>query len=349
MAPTAPWKRVDVNSICLRTRATWVLVTLGLSLLAILAWHVSWPEVLTTIQGLSKPWLTVLFTLTALSVTLRAVRLSILLGNHATFSQIWRSVCLGYFGSLFLPLGGGELVKVAALRYESGTSLSRAGTALAMDRLFDICALLALMAGVAGWGPHLRVRTGPLILLVMVAAALLALLAFLMVSGEFLKDRLAQWAGGHQGRHSWIRRFDEIHGQAKRLRKPGLLLLLLGLQGCIFATDVIGAACGLAAFPFGRSLPASAPVRLALFVMIGFGLPLLPGGFGSHQAASILALAPYGVSTAQALALSLAGEAVHVLTLTGLGLAAIHGSGMNPLRLFRGGEVVDSPHPPEAS
>lgn len=333
----------------LRNRLSLALAGLGLAILAALAWRVSWPEVLAAIRSISKPWLIILFALTTLSVTLRAVRLSILLGTRVTFAQTWRSVCLGYFGSLFLPLGGGELVKVAALRYESGTSLSRAGTALAMDRLFDICALLALMAGVAGWGPHLRFRTGPLILLVTAAAALLALLAFLLVSGESLKDRLAQWAAGHQGRHPWIRRFDEIHGQAKRLRKPGLLLLLLGLQGCIFATDVIGAASGLAAFPFGRSLPASAPVRLALFVMIGFGLPLLPGGFGSHQAASILALVPYGVGTAQALALSLVGETVHVLTLSGLGLAAIHGSGMNPLRLLRGEEVVDFPHPPEAS
>jgi uncharacterized protein (TIRG00374 family) len=341
--------RTDVDPSRLRTRISWTLAVLGLALLTGLACRVSWPEVLTSIRSLSKPWLMAMFTLTTLSVTLRAIRLSLLVGTHASFTQTWRSVCLGYFGSLFLPLGGGEVVKVAALRYESGVSLSRAGTALAMDRLFDVCALLALMAGVAGWGPHLRFRTGPLILLAAAAAAILALLAFLLVSGESLKERLARWTAGNPGRHPWIHRFDEVHGQARRLRKPGLLLVLVVLQACIFATDVVGAACGLAAFPFGRSLPTSAPVRLALFVMIGFGLPLLPGGFGSHQAASILALAPYGVGTAQALALSLAGEAVHVLTLSGLGLAAIYGSGMNPLRLFRGAEVVDSPHPPEVS
>lgn len=331
-----------------RMRATWMLAAAGLALLAFLAWRVSWSEVFVTLRSLSKPWLIAMFALTTLSVSLRAFRLSLVLGPHASFPQTWRSVCLGYFGSLFLPLGGGEAVKVAAIHYESGTSLSRAGTALAMDRLFDVCALLALMVGVAGWGPHLRLRTGPLILLAAAAASLIALLVFLLISGDSLKDRLTRWTTGHPGRHPWIHRFDEIHGQAQRLRKPGLMVVLIGLQACVFAVDIVGAACGLAAFPFGHGLPASAAVRLTLFVMIGFGLPLLPGGFGSHQAASILALAPYGISSSQALALSLTGETVHILTLGGLGLVAIQGSGLNPLRLFRGPEVIHSPHPPEA-
>lgn len=332
-----------------RVKTSWVMGVAGIALLVILACRVSWSEVITTLRGFSKPWLLVLIALTVLSVSLRALRLSLLLDPHASFLQTWRSVCLGYFGSLFLPLGGGEAVKVAAIRYESGASLSRAGTALTMDRLFDVCGLLVLLAAVAGWGPHFDFRLGPVMVLAIIAASLIALWGFLLISGASLKAQLTQWAGRHPGRHPWIHRFDEVHSQAKQLRNPRLILTLLLLQSCIFATDILGSVCGLAAFSFGRTLPVSAAFRLALFVMLGFGLPLLPGGLGSHQAASILALAPYGISSSQALALSLVGETVHMITLSGLGLVAIQGSGLNPLRLFRSPEVINSPHPPEVS
>ena len=337
-----------MNPTRIRTLVSWVLAAAGLALLAVLAYRVSWPEVIVSLKGLAKPWLVAMFALASLSVTLRAFRLSLILGPRASFLQTWHSVCLGYFGSLFLPLGGGEVVKVAALRHESGTSLSRAGTALAMDRLFDVCALLVLMAGVAGWGTLVKVRTGPMLVLASAAASLIALWMFLLISGESLKARLARWAGRHPARHPWIHRFDEIHGQARQLREPRRVLFIALLQACVFATDIVGAACVLSAFPFGQGLPASAPFRLALFGMLGSGLPLLPGGLGSQQAACILALAPYGISTAQALALSVVGGTVHILTLSGLGIAAILGSGLNPLRLFRSPEVLNSPHPPEA-
>ena len=331
-----------------RTKASWLLGASGVALLIVLGCRVSWKDVAHALMGFSKPWLIVLMTLTVLSVSLRSLRFSLLLKPHVSFLQTWRSVCLGYFGSLFLPLGGGEAVKIAAIRFESGATLSRVGTALTMDRLFDVCGLLVMLFAVAGWGPHVALRLGPLLLLAAVATSLIALLIFLLISGESVKPKLAHWAERHPGRHPWIHRFDEVHSQAKQLRQPGLFPILIGLQACIFCVDILGSAIGLAAFPFGRHLPVSAAFRLALFVMVGFGLPLLPGGFGSHQAASILALAPYGINASQALAVSLMGETMHVITLSGLGLLAIHGSGLTPLRLFRGAKVLDSPHPPEA-
>lgn len=217
-----------------------------------------------------------------------------------------------------------------------------------MDRLFDIATLLALLLNVLGHGMVRGLRAGPVLIITTGAAILVALLLFLLISGNRLRKRLLDWASRHPGRHAWIHRFDEIHDQARTLRKPDLLLALSVLQACIFSVDILAAWCSLLAFPFGHSLPASAPFHLAFFVMLGFGLPLLPGGFGSHQAASVIALAPFGIGVTQALAVSLAGEATHVAALTLLGFIAIAGSGLNPLRLAHRPEVVDSPHPPEA-
>lgn len=331
-----------------RRWVSWLSALAGLALLGVFASRVSWTHIASAFGEAEAAWLVAAVLLAVLGVSLRAVRLSLVLGQHATFPQTWRSVCLGYFGSLFLPFGGGEFVKVAALHRHAGVSLPRAGTALTMDRLFDVVTLIALLVGVLGHGMGMGLRMGPVLLLLLGMAALVSLLLLLLVSGNGLRNRLDGWASRHPGRHPWIHRFDEVHDQSKALRRPWLLPRLVLLQACIFSVDIVAAWCCLVAFPFGHGLPAMVPLRLAFFIMLAFGLPLLPGGFGSHQAATILALAPFGIGTARALAVSLAGEAAHLAALTAVGITAIAGSGLNPVRLARRPEVIDSPHPPEA-
>jgi uncharacterized membrane protein YbhN (UPF0104 family) len=329
--------RIDLN----RRTASWGLGTLGIALLAFMFVHASWRDVIMAFQGFYLPWLPLLIVLTACSVSLRAVRLTLLLNNQARFPHVWRSVCLGYFGSLFLPLGGGEAVKLAALRYETGSSLTRVATALTMDRMFDLCSLLTLVAIMIGSGSGLDLRLGPIVLMGAGTIALIALWLLVVISGKAVRGFLDGWAASHPGRHRWVRRFDEIHDQARHLGVPRLFWPALLLQTGIFLVDVVGVACGLKAFSFGHALPATAVFRLAFFTMIGFALPLLPGGFGSHQAASILALAPYGIDVPKALAISFTGETVHWVTLAGLGILAMQGSRLSPLRLLKSTEASD--------
>jgi uncharacterized protein (TIRG00374 family) len=299
------------------------------------------------LRGLAFPWLLGALALALVSVSLRAFRLAMVLGNTPSLAKVWRSVCLGYFGSLFLPMGGGELVKIAALHRQTGLSLPRVGTALTIDRMFDVATLLALLISVLGQGALNTFRPGPVLILTTGGAVLFALLMFLVVSGNRFRNWLLLWAQQHPGRHAWIHRFDEIHDQALALKNPFLLPRLALLQVFVFSTDILAAWCCLRAFPFGADLPAFAALRLAFFSMVAFGLPLLPGGLGSHQAASILALAPFGLGATQALAVSLAGEATHIVALSFLGILAMAGTGLNPFRLSRQPKVLDSPHSTE--
>ncbi len=329
----------------------WLLGIAGCALLLILALRVSWHEVVATLKEAALPWLGAMLLLSALSVSLRALRLTRILGTRARYLQVWRAVALGYFGSLFLPLGGGELVKVAAIRKEAEITFARAGTALAMDRLFDLSALVALIAALLAQRTLPGMRPGPLAFLSAVAIGLGTLFMLLVISGHSIKARLTAWAAHHPGRHPWITRFDEIHDQAAAPLRRGALSLagLCALQALIFLVDIVCTGSGLLAFPFGHGLPASASIRLATFVMVGFGLPLLPGGFGSHQVASILALAPYGIVTSQALALSLAGEVIHVVTLATLGMIAIFSGGSGLFGLLRHRGMLNSYDSPEPS
>ncbi len=330
-----------------RRRISWLLPLAGVSLLIALAASVSWRSVLSSLHGLLWPWLLAAIALAATSVSLRALRLSLALGRHSDRSKTWQSVCLGYFASLFLPLGGGELVKVAALNRLAGVSVSRATTALAIDRLFDISTLLALLMTVLGHGLMSGVRAGPVMFLAISSTIVMASLIFLMLSGSSLRPRMQAWTSRHPKRMAWLHRFDEIHDQTLSLRSPSLLGMLGLLQACIFAVDVTAAKSCLLAFPFGPGLPGFASLRLAFFTMVSFAVPLLPGGFGSHQAAAIFALAPFGLGISQALAVSLAGEATHVLTLTSLGIGAALASGLNPFRMGQPHRASDPARPPE--
>lgn len=327
----------------LRRAAALLLAVLGLALLAWIAHRVSWNETSAALRQARLGWLAAGMLLGICSMGLRALRLRTLLGRRAGFPPVWRSVSLGYFCSLFLPLGGGELVKVASLRLHAGFSLARAGAALSVDRLFDICTLAVLLAGVAARGMVPDLRMGPVLVLGGAAAALLSLLLLLLFSGDLIRSRVHAWAEKHPGRHPWIGRFEEVQDQVEALRSPARLAGLALIHGLIFALDFFSFWCAVLAFGFGAALPAAAVLRLTLLVMVAFGLPLLPGGLGSHQAACILALRPFGVPEAGALALSLASEATHLIALTGVGIAAMAWGGLNPLRLLRrarGGEAA---------
>ena len=331
-----------------RASVPWMLGAGGVALLLWLGREISWGSLGQALAAADPRWLAASAGLAALSVSARALRLRLLLQDGATYPQVWRSAALGYFGSLFLPLGSGEVVKLLALRREAGLSAFRAAAAVGLDRIFDLAALaaLALIAAGAGLLPGLAPAA------LFGAAAGLALLLtgvlYLALSGDRLEAWALRWGRGRPGRSPWVRRMEDLHRQARKVMAPWLLGRLGLLQAAIFALDLLSGWGILLSFPFGHALPAVAPVRLALFTMLGFGLPLLPGGLGSHQAATRLALGPLGVDPSSAMAVSLAGEALHFLVLATLGGLAAAWAGFGPAGILKQGRMLDSSHPPEA-
>ena len=92
-------------------------------------------------------WVGATLLIASIGISIRALRLKILL--EAPLGPVWRSVALGYFSSLAFPFGGGELVKMAALRHQANVPGARAISAVGLDRMFDAGTLLLLLALVA--------------------------------------------------------------------------------------------------------------------------------------------------------------------------------------------------------
>lgn len=305
-----------------------ILPFLGIMLLIGLTRHVSWGEVRKALAGIDFFWILGAVFLTIISITLRAFRLYWILSRRISWPQVWISVCLAYFSGLLLPFGGAEVFKVVLIRRQSKLSLMQVGISCLFDRTLDIFFLLVMLVIAFGPGVFHELNRGMMFLLIAMIASAIGFLLALIFGGNWMRCWLDQLVSKYPRWSKWLPKFDEIHAQMFRLRSSAHVLSVLFIQLVIFVVDVSASGCCLRAFSVGEHLPYLAAVRMAGFVMLGFAIPLLPGGLGAHQAAVVLALSPFSIGTPAALAVSLIGELVHFFVLISLGFIALFLSGL---------------------
>ena len=303
-----------------------ILLTVLMMLLLLAAGlRVDWKPVLSSMALVQPAWLAGGLCFSILGVTLRGLRLALVSGSAERYGHGWRAFSLGYAGNLVLPLGSGELVKIATFRQLTKLSLTNAASAILMDRILDVVGMLAILWVFLSLGAAPVLRTGPLLSLFSAVAFLVAGIALLAWRGH----RFRLWFErrdpnrAHPRIQTWLRRFDHLHDQSQLLRTPRRLFPLLALQIFVVVVDALATWLSLKAFPFGGGVGLMAAFRLNLFVIAATALPLLPGGLGAHQVACVLAMRTYGWSQAQSLALSLIGQGVAILWVVLQGLVAL--------------------------
>jgi uncharacterized membrane protein YbhN (UPF0104 family) len=301
--PSRPWLRLGLG-------------ILGLALLLVIAHRVDWRQFRTVFLSLRWGWVLASLLLGGCAMGARSLRLAWILEAPSQYGGVWRSVCMGYLGTFFLPLGGGELVKVGALRMLLGLPAVPATAGVFLDRLFDLLGLAFMVGALIGTGVAVQLRAGP------VWTAALAAAALALVLGTFLLLRRRAIRGGTGAPSRIGHMLDHLLELLSRLRRPADLGRLLAAQAAIVALDVGAIRVGLQAFAFGPPLPLMTSVKLGAYIQLGAALPLLPGGAGTFQAACVLALQPAGVSTAKAFAYSLFAQGAGFGLCTLLGLAA---------------------------
>lgn len=297
----------------------WIGPGAGILLVAYLLWCMPWAEALRTLGQVRLSWWIPALVLGALGVWLRALRLHWVLGASQPMSGVWRSVAFGYLGGLVLPAGGGELVKLRTLMKARSLDFLHAGSAVTLDRLFDLAGL-ALGLALLGSLQELPGPVGTLLrsmgILLLPTGLVLALFLFrgkAYVTQLSLSFAHRPWLAGKMGR------LGSVLDEAEHLRGGRIWMRLVMLQLFITAFEVLTATIALRALPFTVQLPPWVGLQVLMFSAIGFALPLLPGAAGSLQVAYILALRPFGVPMPQALAFSLLGHLGHVLVVVGHG------------------------------
>ena len=287
-------------------------MVLGGSVLWLIARRIPWQETAATLKLAGLGWLVFAVAASLVGVSLRAWRLHLLLGFPGGFLRTWRSVALGALGGALLPFGGGEVVKVAALHVHAGVPPVRGTAAVALDRLFDLSVLLALILGALGPATSLTLRSAPLVVLEIVTFLLVATLLVIALAGGQIRRLIVK---RFTFLSPWLARYDDVHDLVIQLKQPRLLVSLTALQTGAIAMDFLCVHLTLAAFPFGGALPFAATLHTTAFILLAFALPVGPGALGSHQVASLLALQPFGPTPAEALAFSLAAQGCYFVVI----------------------------------
>jgi len=233
-----------------------------------------------------------------------------------------------------LPLRLGEMVRPVLLDRRAGIPFIEGAATVVVERLLDVLALLGVLAlaltftdlpdadaTIGGWTVDLVV--GRNILIAVVLILLLPLLGLLTARKTVLGlvetvTTILPTAVGNRAL-DWTRTFAE---GVRQLSRPGLLLLNCGLSLVIWLVSVCVAWALLQASVWTQLGFIEAAV-VTLFVAIALLMPAPAGGLGVFEAGAVVGLALYGVSGDSAALYAVTLHAIHLGTITTLGLVCL--------------------------
>jgi uncharacterized protein (TIRG00374 family) len=302
-------------------------VLLGIALSALFLWlalrNVDFAALRAALARADLVWVVPLLVLLAGFCVAKAWRWAMLLDLplRTALAPLVHAVLVGYAATSLLPLQLGEVVRAWAAARAVERPAAVVIVSIALERILDLFAVLLVLGAVLLAGGPLPVgllRTG----YVMAAGAVLLLAALVVYVGW--TEQCLRWTAR-------VIRFlprgfqDKVLAQlragavgAVTLKRPSAWAPLL-----ISSIAQWGLMCGCIAvscMALGLQTPPPAYAAVLGLTIVGMSLPSGPGYVGSIQLAFSLALAPFGVSTADAIAASLF---YHVLVCGSLTLAGV--------------------------
>ncbi len=236
-------------------------------------------------------------------------------GGQPALGASWRAVTVGMLAQTILPARLGEAARVVAIVKDGEVAAPEAVGAIALGRVLDLVALLAvtcappLLLGLAA------VASGPL----RTAARIGSGIALLLLGGlvYFYRRRQAAARAAH-GLRPWLGRL--IGGLAEGLSalgSPGRLFRCALTSLAIPAT--VAACYASAAWAFGITLPAGGSLVMVAIVFLAIAVPSAPSAVGVYHAVAGWVLALFGAGPAAAAAFALSTHAIGVVEFVVLG------------------------------
>jgi uncharacterized protein (TIRG00374 family) len=280
-----------------------------------------WSSVVESLTQADRLWIGLGVISVLVTIAARLARWSALLYPRRLRSKSLLSAMLvGQLLNYFAPARAGDLVRAYLIGDTEGVSAVWALGTIAVEKLWDLGALLALL-GLLSFSQTLP---GWLI----APARGLGFLTLLALLGSLLLLRYR--ATGL----TWIARLDHVlpamlRGRLQQVAEQ-LLEGLAGLQQprvWFWAAIWSAATWGIGSYTnhtvlraFGLSLPLSAAVMLMVVLQLGVAVPSLPGRVGLYEGLCILVLAVFSVDADTAFAVGLVLHAVSFVPPIILGL-----------------------------
>lgn len=302
----------------------------GILVSALFAWlalrGVDWREAWTALHRCNYWWLAPALVALAATIPLKALRWQFLFARRTRppFGAATVALVVGLFFNSILPARAGEAARVVALNRDAGTSRGEAVATVALERVFDVLALLLVLFVGVPWLPQvtwLHTAAGLAIALAVVVAATVVAVG---VWGErplrLVLLPLARLPFVPAERvEAFVR--NAHHGLAA-IRSARLAVVVSLLTVSVWLLLALSTWFLMRGFDLG--LPFLAAVLVVVAINLALVLPSSPGGIGVFEAATLVALHAYGIPDSRAISFALVLHAVNLVPYLAAGLAVTH-------------------------
>ncbi|MDP1722752.1 MAG: lysylphosphatidylglycerol synthase transmembrane domain-containing protein [Candidatus Gottesmanbacteria bacterium] len=231
--------------------------------------------------------------------------------QNENFVAFAKSTNLGILSNQLLPGRVGEIIRVISLVRLTSLGLARGLGGAVIDRALDVVSLLVI-----AWGLSLLVATVAFpgtLFWGLVGILILVVLGHFIARTRLLRTLLSAWS--ERWIHRWALRAEDFftlfYSLIRELVRPRTVFRLALLAVLIAMADYLAVA--FAVWSVGAEVPLYVPMVLWVLLSFGSTLPSAPGYLGIYQLVAVWALAPYGVSAHQAVAVAFVLQAATLL------------------------------------
>ena len=292
--------------------------------------HVDWERFRASVEHSNAWWLIPALAVLALGIFLRAWRWQLLFSSDARppLPAITRALLVGTFFNNVLPGRPGEALRVVTLHQETGTSRAAAlGTAVS-ERVYDVVTLLVFFFAALPWLPEVAWLRRLGFLAAAVAIALVAVAAALARWEERpVRFALAR-IPGLRLRSDEVAR-DLVSGLAA-MRRGRIALPALAVSFAAIA--VITVSFWFVTLSFRLHVPIGAGILVMVATNLAMVIPSSPAALGVFEAATVVALRPYGIDRTDALSYAVVLHALNSIPFVLIGLVLLPHHGLRALR-----------------
>ncbi len=242
--------------------------------------------------------------------------------------ELFPIVMVGYAGTAVLPMQMGEFVRayIAGKRYRLG--YSQVLSSIAMERIFDLLTILALLGFVLATGqstPDVLIKAGFVIAAITlfglaVAIALVtrrdAVLGLLRRPLSILPERIGSFV---------LEQLEIAARGLESIRQPRLILRIA--VNSILQWGLMGVCIWLSLLALDVQVPVSGVVLVLVATIVGISLPTSPGYVGNIQLAFVVALQAFGVGDDAAIAASVFYHVLAYVAVVVTGFFCLHRMG----------------------
>ena len=310
----------------LRGRSRLIGIVITVALLALLAWKIDFREFGVALANANYAWALPAILTTTTSYLLRTVRWGRIVRpiRRISFSKLLPVLFIGFMANNLLPARMGEVVRAYALNRKTGLSKTLGLATILLERLCDGLTLvlaLGVVALIFPLPPGVR-EVGIVAGLVFIGASVASVI---VLARENLAVKLVNLLVQRLPRKIHAR----VDGKAESflvglgaMRHGSDLLAVAAWSLVIWSVELTTYLLVLQSVQphLATGTPLMAAVLLMVAVNLGTLIPSTPGYIGAYQFFGVLALSAFGISTGEALAVSIVAHVAQWTTVTAFGL-----------------------------